>query len=165
MHQLQEKINRRIIRQVAVVSLVSALIFFADRLVKYWFVAHPAVRRDVFVGWLGFGLTYNPGIAFGLPMPYGVLIGLVSFLLIGLMWGILRAYQQGRMSDLWGLALIAIGAISNGIDRLRFGAVVDYIDVPWFTVFNLADTAITIGVCVLLFTWRKQGTLDKRSDA
>ena len=59
-----------------------------------------------------------------------------------------------------GLGLVIGGAIGNAIDRARFGAVVDFIDVtklgffPW--VFNIADSAITIGViCLLLDSARK----------
>jgi signal peptidase II len=53
-----------------------------------------------------------------------------------------------------GLALVAAGAVGNVLDRLRFGAVVDFIDVGirsvrW-PVFNVADSAVTVGVAVLL---------------
>jgi signal peptidase II len=49
-------------------------------------------------------------------------------------------------ADRWALSLILGGAIGNWIDRLRFEAVVDFIDFRIWPVFNLADTAITIGV-------------------
>jgi lipoprotein signal peptidase len=48
------------------------------------------------------------------------------------------------------LILILSGAISNIIDRLRFGCVVDYIDLKFFPVFNLADVYITLGVIFLI---------------
>ena len=51
----------------------------------------------------------------------------------------------------FSLGLILGGAISNLIDRLRFGCVIDFIDFRIWPVFNFADSAITIGVALILF--------------
>jgi signal peptidase II len=66
---------------------------------------------------------------------------------------IVWARKQSRGLTLTALGLVIGGALGNLIDRVRFGAVVDFIDVsalyfPW--VFNVADAAITIGVILLL---------------
>jgi signal peptidase II len=53
------------------------------------------------------------------------------------------------------LALIFSGAISNIIDRIRLGCVVDYIDLKFFPVFNLADIYITVGAILILLSMRK----------
>ena len=51
--------------------------------------------------------------------------------------------------------LIAAGAASNFFDRIRYGAVIDYIDVRWFTVLNIADIMISVGAALLvLVLWR-----------
>ena len=52
--------------------------------------------------------------------------------------------------------LIAAGAASNFFDRVRYGAVIDYIDVRWFTVLNIADIMISVGAALLvLMLWRE----------
>ena len=52
------------------------------------------------------------------------------------------------------LGLILGGALSNGVDRLLQGHVVDFIDLHWWPVFNLADSAIVLGVIGVVFTFR-----------
>jgi signal peptidase II len=80
--------------------------------------------------------------------------GLVLFSLIVAALIVYWARRAERPLQALGFGLIAGGAIGNAIDRMRFGAVVDFIDVhslgffPW--IFNVADSAITIGVIALL---------------
>lgn len=95
----------------------------------------------------------NRGIAFsalpGIPLivPLAVALTLI-FLLF---------YKRGRWaqrrSAQWGLALLAGGAAGNLIDRVRLGAVVDYLDLQVWPVFNLADVAITIGAALMILTF------------
>lgn len=64
-------------------------------------------------------------------------------------------WREKRRDDAWGLALVLGGALGNIVDRIRFGYVVDFMDLhfgAWrpFLVFNIADAAITIGVLLLL---------------
>lgn len=64
-------------------------------------------------------------------------------------------WREKRRDDAWGLALVLGGALGNILDRIRFGYVVDFMDLhfgEWrpFLVFNIADAAITIGVLLLL---------------
>ena len=102
----------------------------------------------------------NPGGAFGFlatmgPQARGVIFILVSVLAVAV---ILWFYMQTPVQQRWlafGFALIFGGAIGNLVDRLRFGAVVDFIDVyigdlHW-PAFNIADSAITVGVAIFAF--------------
>ena len=59
-------------------------------------------------------------------------------------------YKKGLGLEYFSLTLIIVGAISNLIDRLRYGYVVDYIDVKFFSVFNIADSMITIGIILIV---------------
>ena len=99
-------------------------------------------------------LTYveNTGAAFGLfPGQHLVFIGM-SIAVIG--W-IIWEMAAGPVQDawlFWGCSLILGGAAGNLIDRLRFGHVIDFIDLRVWPVFNLADSAITIGVGLIV--WR-----------
>jgi signal peptidase II len=98
-------------------------------------------------------LTYvqNTGMAFGLfrgfPQVFAVLAVAVAAW-IG--WELTRSHRMGRPMEL-GLSLILGGAIGNLIDRVRLGYVIDFIDLRVWPVFNVADSAITIGVVLLLW--------------
>ncbi len=98
---------------------------------------------------------------------YGVSMGLLSassettrWLLVAMTLAIalfvaVWLWREKRRDDAWGLALVLGGALGNIVDRIRFGYVVDFMDLhfgEWrpFLVFNIADAAITIGVLLLL---------------
>ncbi|MEL8056213.1 MAG: signal peptidase II [Pseudomonadota bacterium] len=103
-------------------------------------------------------MVWNRGVSFGLGQSEGVmrwvLVGVTSLIAIGFFIWLLRV---GRHWTGLALALVVGGAIGNVIDRVRFGAVVDFLDFsgiwpPYFFnyVFNVADAAISVGA-VLLF--------------
>lgn len=95
----------------------------------------------------------NPGIAFsalpGIPLIVPAAIALTLIFLL--------FYNKDRWARLptaqRAVALLAGGAIGNLIDRVRFGAVIDYLDVRVWPVFNLADVAITAGAALLILTF------------
>lgn len=100
-----------------------------------------------------FYLTYimNPGAAFGLLAYQTSLFVTVTVLLVA---GVLLGYRKippGRPLLLYGLSLVVGGALGNLADRLRYGRVVDFLDFRVWPVFNLADTAIFIGACFLVW--------------
>lgn len=136
------------IQKLAGISVMVFILFVADRVLKYYFIRNPAgLPGGVFIsGGLSFGLEKNYGIAFGLPVGGWILRLAVIVIIFILASYLIRNYQKKDYLMILALTLIIAGAISNLIDRLRFGFVVDYINVPWFTVFNLADAMITVGV-------------------
>ncbi len=115
--------------------------------------------RPVIDGLLSISHVRNRGAAFGIlaeaGLPYqALLLSLVSLLALGaIAIYALRLPPQARLPRL-ALALVLGGAIGNLIDRLRFGYVVDFIHVYWgqhvWPDFNLADSAISTGVVLLL---------------
>ena len=106
--------------------------------------------REVIDHVLFLTVTRNRGAAFGLFQNFTLGFLLVS---IAVMIGILFYYGRLRRRD-WtgrlGLALIFGGAISNAYDRGIRGSVIDFIQVPHWPVFNVADSAITVGVVLLV---------------
>jgi len=97
-------------------------------------------------------LTYiqNTGAAFGLFRGMTAILAVLSF--IAAAW-IVRELRVGRMrhdARIWALALVLGGAAGNLIDRIVYGYVVDFIDLLIWPVFNVADSAITLGVLWLL---------------
>lgn len=110
-----------------------------------------------------FNLTYihNPGAAFGLlsktppafRIPFFILIPLIAFVCIIF---IFRRLTGEQMTLITSLALILGGALGNFIDRIRFGYVIDFLDLHWFDryhwpAFNVADMAICAGVGILIY--------------
>ncbi len=133
----------------------------ADQVSKYWIVEHFTLHESVAVIPDFFNLTYltNNGAAFSLLAGQPALWRQVFFVgaacvALAIIWIAQRSY--GRRSRLYSvaLALIAGGAIGNLIDRVRLGYVVDFLDVyvgqyHW-PAFNIADSAITVGVSLFI---------------
>ncbi len=111
-------------------------------------------------------ITYvrNPGAAFGM-FPYRtVFFIIVTLIVMGLIIYYYRVLPAGYTLLRLGLALQLGGALGNLIDRVRNVCVVDFIDIKIFPpVFNLADTAIVLGVIIFLFAfWRIAPSLESR---
>ncbi len=132
-----------------------------DQATKTWVLATFELHETlpVIPGW--FHLTYirNPGAAFGLfsghaeafRRPFFLVVTTVALAaILAILW---RA-PRGRPWLLTALGLVFGGAVGNLIDRVRWGEVVDFLDVFWKThhwpAFNIADSAITVGMGVLI---------------
>lgn len=92
--------------------------------------------------------TRNTGVAFGLLQDSVVLVGIA----VGLAIAALLAYfaRNVHRRALWlPVGMMLGGAVGNVIDRARTGAVIDFLKVPAWPAFNVADAAITVGVVVL----------------
>ncbi|HYS15710.1 MAG TPA: signal peptidase II [Candidatus Binatia bacterium] len=118
----------------------------------------PGVPVIVVEGLVALTLVMNPGLAFGLlagiPAGWRWVVGLLSLLaLVVLLRVALRILPSGGWREQSAIGLIFGGAVGNLIDRMRFGAVVDFVDVHFrgwhWPAFNVADSAITVGVVVL----------------
>ncbi|MBK1661246.1 signal peptidase II [Paracraurococcus ruber] len=143
--------------------ILAVLLLLADQASKWWIldgVRLPEVGNiPLFeVGPFGLDLTmvWNRGVTFGLLSGDGPLNHLLLALLAVAIAGFLLRWLWRAETRLVAVALGAVigGAVGNVIDRLRFGAVVDFIHAhawgwSWY-VFNIADAAIVCGVAVLL---------------
>lgn len=113
-------------------------------------------RRVSIIGDLvGLQRSFNTGVAFGIDL--GVLEPiLISVALAAVCWMAL-AKQQPKLLDI-AFGLIIGGGFANVLDRARDGAVTDMFQVGGFPIFNVADSCITIGVCLLLLDafWPKR---------
>ncbi len=116
------------------------------------------VPVDVVQGLVALTLVKNPGLAFGLlsgiPAGWRWVVGLLSLAaLVVLLRVALRILPSGGWREQSAIGLIFGGAVGNLIDRTRLGAVVDFVDVHFrgwhWPAFNVADSAITVGVAVL----------------
>lgn len=138
---------------------LATVVILLDQISKAWVlgVVNLAERGSVAVaGPLHLTMVWNRGVSFGLLKAEHDLVrwALVAFSVGVAILLIAWARKSERLTSAAGLGLVIGGAIGNAIDRARFGAVADFIDVqrlgffPW--VFNVADSAITVGVILLL---------------
>lgn len=108
----------------------------------------PGETIDLFAGVQLVRVT-NDGIAFGMLDGAGAAVLVIAALAFAVLLGVFLAGAERR--GLWlPIGLLAGGAIGNLIDRIRDGAVTDFIDPPSWPAFNLADVEITIGVFLLI---------------
>ena len=121
-------------------------------------VSQSAPSRPLIPGVLNLTHVLNDGVAFGQLRGGGILLVLIAAAAVaGILIYRARLLKSGRPLPLmlWlGLALPMAGALGNSIDRLRQGRVIDFLQfggiLEWFPVFNVADTAITIGAGLLI---------------
>lgn len=163
-----------------------ALVVASDQLTKWWAVAsmgviergngltYPLGPVRVAGDWLWWFLAYNPGAAFSLApqkiLPFldpTVFYALLTLIASAGLVALYRRLGPARISARLGSAAILGGAIGNLIDRLRIDHVVDFISVgiPGFSwrwpTFNIADSAICVGVAlILLADWLDHALFD-----
>lgn len=137
--------------------VTTAIVVVLDQVSKHLVRQHLDLHRSLSVLGNFFKLTYveNRGIAFGIDVggTLPLFTGL-SILAIGFIFAYLYQERSSHLAVRVSLALILGGAIGNLIDRIIFGRVVDFLDFGLgayrFFVFNLADTAVTVGVAFYL---------------
>lgn len=101
--------------------------------------------------------TLNPGIGTGLLTDQPIIaLMLVALASIGVVSWIVRSWPRLSIGSRLGATFVSAGLVSNLIDRIRFGAVIDPLSVgAWFPAFNLADCAIVVGLIVMLLTMQE----------
>lgn len=137
--------------------LVAAVVVIADRMVKWWAIdalADTPYGVEI-LPFFNLVLVENRGISFGLfgggTLPPSLLAAVALAVTLALViW--LRRVETRLLAA--AIGLVIGGALGNVIDRFRYGAVVDFLDLHWddfhWPAFNLADAAISVGVVVLL---------------
>ena len=146
-------------RNALLAYAIAAMVLLADQASKFWVLEVLHLEEDGPVEVLPFfqlHMVWNQGVSFGL---FRAGTDVMRWLLVAFSVGVVClliwwAARQARRLPSIALGLIIGGAIGNNfIDRVRFGAVADFLDFgglhfPW--VFNVADSAISVGVVLLL---------------
>ena len=136
---------------ISLVILVATLL--ADQVTKGLIVLNMSPGQSVpDSGLLRFTYVTNTGSAFGLFPNQTLFLVLASFLGIGVLLVFYKTHPVNNSMLHASLGLQLGGAIGNLVDRVRLGYVVDFIDVGAWPVFNLADSAIMVGLVGLLWT-------------
>lgn len=139
--------------------IVSAVILVLDQVTKLYIDHRFALYESVTVIENFFHITYvrNKGAAFGIladstiRVPFFITVATIAAL--GILWYLRQLRKDQRLLQ-FALSLVFAGAVGNLIDRVRLGEVIDFLDVHWYhyhwPAFNVADSAITVGVGLLL---------------
>ncbi len=132
-------------------AAVAALVVAADQLTKA--AVRASIERgevvELFAG-LGLVNVRNRGVAFGLFSGAGPWLALIVGVALLVLVATFVVHADVPLAWLPGGLLLG-GALGNLVDRVREGAVTDFIDLPSWPAFNLADSSITVGVLALLY--------------
>ena len=133
---------------------VALAVFGRDRLSKYLVVASIPDNTEIgpYLGFFWIQHIQNSCAAFSLCGP-----GQLAFLAISVVVVVaLLVYELRLEASPWTHAILGLvwgGVAGNGLDRLLFGSVTDFFAVHWFPTFNVADSAITVGVTALVLEY------------
>jgi signal peptidase II len=144
--------------------ILAALVIVADQAVKYWILQVLRLSEGQSIQLVGpIRLTgvWNPGVSFGFFQANHDVVRWVlaafSIVVAAFLVGWVRKAERPLFATAVGMVIG--GAVGNVIDRVRFGAVADFIDAsalhfPW--IFNVADSAISVGIALLLLDMLRQ---------
>ncbi|MDX6769596.1 MAG: signal peptidase II [Elusimicrobiota bacterium] len=137
-----------------------------DRATKVW-----AMRELAPVGTIPllpfFDLTYveNTGAAFGLGRGGNGFFVLVSVGLTAALVWMMRKWPLDKLWLQWGGLLVVAGALGNLYDRVAYAFVVDFLHLHRWPVFNVADSCISVGACLLAWGLRDEEAAEKKAAA
>lgn len=131
--------------------IIALSVFALDRLTKSLVNANVPFGTEVAVIDHVVGITnlHNSGAAFGFA-PAGAAIFLIASVVVSIGIAVYVVRHPGDLRTDAILGLIMGGTLGNGFDRIAFGTVTDFINVHFWPVFNVADSAISLGVVALL---------------
>jgi signal peptidase II len=150
---------------------VAATVLALDQLTKWWALNALEDDRIIHVIWtLQLQLTLNRGSAFSIVESGGAVISLLALVVVGLL---LRTGRRAtHPASAVALGLVLGGAFGNLTDRafragegFLGGGVVDFVDLQWWPVFNLADMGVVCGAFLLLAaSWREEDAQNRQAD-
>ncbi len=161
-----------------VLIFIALSVIVLDQLTKIWILGAFSYGEvlEVIPGFFNLTLVMNPGAAFGIfaglpTVTRRIVLGVVTLIAVILVVTLLRKEAKDDTYAQVGLYMILGGAFGNLIDRFRFDAVVDFLDVYLGTyhwpAFNVADSAISVGVTILLIRFlffKKEDQLLEKAD-
>jgi len=143
------------------VVLIAATIAALDQLTKWWVVRsiRPEESRVVIAGFFSLVNWRNTGAAWGMFRNHNLVFTVILLLALAALYFLRHSFQLNHPGARVSLGLIAGGIIGNLIDRARIGSVIDfllfYVDRYRWPAFNVADSAICIGVGLyIIVSWR-----------
>lgn len=131
--------------------------FVIDRATKWWAVERLAPDTvELIPGVFDFTYVPNPNIVFYFNWPVWVMLVIVAAVSAVLLFVAVQEYRNAHHWNVALLALILAGALSNAMDRVQVDAVIDFMRIPFWTIFNLADLYIIAGAIGIVLCSRSK---------
>jgi signal peptidase II len=153
----------------AVPLLTAAVVLTLDQITKAWVVATLGPETmSRFIPIAGdtvrIAYSHNTGVAFSMFQGHPELLTVAAVLIIaGAIYFYATQLPNHRTPIQLIMGLIMGGAFGNLVDRIRLGYVVDFIQVGWFPIFNIADSAISVGAGLLMLQFIRDELAQRRS--
>ncbi|OIP58653.1 MAG: hypothetical protein CO143_01545 [Candidatus Moranbacteria bacterium CG_4_9_14_3_um_filter_45_14] len=127
------------LQKVFLLMLLVAFFLCLQFLIRFWVVTVVHIE-----------IVCNSGGAFGISLPVWLFILIDSLVVIvmAMVW-----WKDRNRAFGWPWLLILSGGLGNLLERVLFGCIMDYVRIPFFPMFNIADVALTIGVIGVSFRW------------
>jgi len=144
------------------ILMIAGTVVIIDRISKIWILHHFRLGESrPITSWFYLTFVANTGSAFGLFQNSNrALLMIAAAILATLLYGARGLAERGGFWGALGVALVLGGALGNVFDRLNYGQVIDFLDFRVWPVFNIADSAITVGtISMILGLLRKDREL------
>ena len=150
---------------------IALAVIALDQLTKHWAVTSLGTDREIDLFWtLRLNLAFNNGMAFGQGQGFGPVIAVIATVVI--VYLLVSLQTESSPMGTIGMGLLIGGAAGNLIDRLfrgddgfLQGGVVDFIDLQWFPIFNIAYIAINVGALLLIINSIVTSRTHRRDDS
>ena len=127
-------------KKIFLISVCALVFFILDRVLKYL-----ALQEKILLV-----KNYNLALSINLHLPNIILLLLYVCVFVFLIYFLIKEFKKRNLLFLFIYLLVIVGLVSNFLDRLKFGFIVDYLNL-YFFYNNLADIYIFVGVLILLF--------------
>ena len=137
---------------VGILSILAAAgLTLVDQLIKLWATVEllPVGSKPFIPHVLEFYYLLNDGMSFSMLSGKRTLLVIITGVMLAVLAGMLLLRKMPRLERAAWILVVG-GGVGNLIDRIRTGAVVDMISIPWFSTFNVADLFITFGALILV---------------
>lgn len=152
-------------KRIFIISGGILFLIFLDQLSKYLAQKYLTSAYSIILGFFELEYSQNTGIAFGIGIPYVILIILSFILIAAVIYVFIREFKiEGKISQV-ALMLVMGGALGNLIDRFLRGYVIDFIAIWKWPNFNLADMYISIGILLMIVFYGKMTRSERNRHA
>lgn len=136
--------------KTAILFITAVFLISIDRFFKFLALNNGLPHFDIF-NLFSLNLAKNYFIAFSLPISGSFLTIFIFLIILFFVYYLIKFWKQKNQALAATLFFVILGASSNLLDRIKWGFVVDYLDLKYFTIFNIADGMISCSVCFLAY--------------